>query len=100
MAQRNLHANGGWLDEVLWVANTDNKDDLRYLDDIIKSNPMVHRKLEIPGEKLWVYSYYKIWQRLERGKYYVKIDDDIVSLGIPNSTKSGKPVNKSSQDLC
>lgn len=91
-----MHANGGWLDEVLWVANTDNKDDLRYLDDIIKSNPAVHRKLEIPGEKLWVYSYYKIWQRLERGKYYVKIDDDIVSLGISNSTKSGKPVNKSS----
>ncbi|KAJ6436314.1 retrovirus polyprotein [Purpureocillium lavendulum] len=63
--------------EIPWVVNTDNADDLGYLDEIIKSNPAVRRKLVIPGEKLWVYSYYKAWQRLDRGKYYVKIDDDI-----------------------
>ncbi|PWI64411.1 hypothetical protein PCL_10479 [Purpureocillium lilacinum] len=76
--ERNLHENGGWLDEVLWVVNTDNADDLRYLDEIIESSPTVHRKLVIPGEKLWVYSYFKAWQRLDRGKYYVKVDDDIL----------------------
>ncbi len=72
--------NGGWLDEVLWVVNTDNEGDLSYLNEIIESNPAVHRKLVIPGDKLWVYSYYKAWQRLDRGKYYVKVDDDIVGL--------------------
>ena len=76
--QRNLVDHGGWLDEVLWVANTEDEDDLRLLDDIISSNPSRHKKLIIPGEKLWVYTYYKAWQHLERGKYYVKIDDDIV----------------------
>ncbi|KAJ6440215.1 mitochondrial-processing peptidase subunit alpha protein [Purpureocillium lavendulum] len=76
--ERNLQQNGGWLDEVLWVVNTDKEADLRYLDEIIESNPAVHRKLIIPGDKLWVYSYYKAWQRLDRGKYYVKIDDDIL----------------------
>lgn len=70
--------NGGWLDEVLWVANTDNEEDLQYLDEIIASDPERHKKLVIPGDKLWVYTYFKAWQHLERGKYYVKIDDDIV----------------------
>lgn len=70
--------NGGWLDEVLWVANTENDEDLAYLDEIIASDPERHKKLVIPGDKLWVYTYYKAWQNLERGKYYVKIDDDIV----------------------
>src|SRR5699024_6110864 len=76
--QRNLVDHGGWLDEVLWVANTEDEDDLRLLDDIISSNRSRHKKLTIPGEKLCVYTYYKAWQHLERGKYYVKIDDDIV----------------------
>ncbi|GJN78823.1 hypothetical protein PLIIFM63780_002332 [Purpureocillium lilacinum] len=76
--RRNLVENGGWLDEVLWVVNTDNEGDLSYLNEIIESNPAVHRKLVIPGDKLWVYSYYKAWQRLDRGKYYVKVDDDIL----------------------
>ncbi|KAJ6436701.1 mitochondrial-processing peptidase subunit alpha protein [Purpureocillium lavendulum] len=58
--------------------NTSNEDDLRYLHEIIERNPAVHRKLLIPGEKLQTYTYYKAWQRLDRGKYYVKIDDDIV----------------------
>ncbi|KAH6881112.1 hypothetical protein B0T10DRAFT_411293 [Thelonectria olida] len=76
--ERNMVDNGGWLDEVLWVVNTNDEDDLRYLDEIIASNPMRYKKLIIPGDKLWVYTYSKAWQHLERGKYYVKIDDDIV----------------------
>ncbi|KAK8912213.1 hypothetical protein VCV18_012704 [Metarhizium anisopliae] len=70
--------NGGWLDEVLWVANTKDEEDLRYLDEIIASDPDRHKKLTIPGDIMWVYTYFKAWQHLERGKYYVKIDDDIV----------------------
>lgn len=77
--QRNLVDNGGWLDEVLWIANTQNEGDLHYLDEIIASNPTRYRKI-IPEKPLSTYTYYKAWQLLERGKYYVKIDDDIVCL--------------------
>lgn len=77
--QRNLVDNGGWLDEVLWVANTQNEGDLDYLDEIIASNPEKYKKI-IPEKPLSTYTYYKAWQLLERGKYYVKIDDDIVCL--------------------
>jgi len=77
--QRNLVDNGGWLDEVLWVANTQNEGDLQYLDEIIASNPAKYKKI-IPEKPLSTYTYYKAWQLLERGKYYVKIDDDIVCL--------------------
>lgn len=70
--------NGGWLDEVVWIANTDDQADLKYLDQLIAGNPRF-KKVRVSQEKLWVYTYYKAWQHLERGKYYVKIDDDIVS---------------------
>jgi len=69
---------GGWIDEVLWVANTDNEEDLRYLDSIQAQDPLRHKILRLPGDKLHIYTYYKAWEHLERGKYYVKIDDDIV----------------------
>ncbi|SPJ75356.1 uncharacterized protein FTOL_05087 [Fusarium torulosum] len=84
--ERNLVDNGGWLDEVLWIANTQNEEDLHYLDEIIASNPAKHKKI-IPEKPLSTYTYYKAWQLLERGKYYVKIDDDIVWIddnAIPN----------------
>ncbi|KAI8661183.1 hypothetical protein NCS55_00987700 [Fusarium keratoplasticum] len=75
--ERNLVDNGGWLDEVLWVVNTKNQDDLFYLDEIVASNPTRH-KLLIPEGHLATYTYWKAWQHLERDKYYVKIDDDIL----------------------
>ncbi|KAM0541680.1 hypothetical protein ACHAPJ_013156 [Fusarium lateritium] len=84
--ERNMVENGGWLDEVLWVVNTDKQEDLRYLDEIIASNPMRHKKV-IPDELLMTYTYKKAWQLLERGKYYVKIDDDVLWIddgAIPN----------------
>ncbi|KAJ3543051.1 hypothetical protein NM208_g3778 [Fusarium decemcellulare] len=84
--ERNLVDNGGWLDEVLWIVNTKNKDDLSFLDEVIASNPKRHKKI-IAQEHLWTYTYWKAWRHLERGKYYVKIDDDILWIdddAIPN----------------
>lgn len=75
--ERNLVENGGWLDEVLWVVNTEQKGDLRYLEEILASNPQRYKKIysdEIAG----TYTYKNIWKKLDRGKYYVKIDDDVV----------------------
>ncbi|KAM0418651.1 hypothetical protein ACHAPT_012454 [Fusarium lateritium] len=74
--QRNLADNGGWLDEILWVANTEDEEDLLYLDEIIASNPTRHKL--VLEEHLGTYTYWKAWRHLERGKYYVKIDDDIL----------------------
>ena len=78
--ERNMVDNGGWLDEVLWVANTDKSDNLRYLEEIIASNPR-YKKIH-PQEIARTYTYKHIWKLLERGKYYVKIDDDVVGLVI------------------
>ncbi|EER43593.1 conserved hypothetical protein [Histoplasma capsulatum H143] len=50
--ERNLADNNGWLDEVLWVVNTENEDDLRYLDEILAQLSR-HRKLDL-GRKVWL----------------------------------------------
>ncbi|KAJ4243824.1 hypothetical protein NW762_014701 [Fusarium torreyae] len=68
---------GGWLDEILWIVNTNKENDLRYLDEIIATNPARHKKV-IPEETLSTPNYWKAWRHLERGKHYVKIDDDIL----------------------
>ncbi|KAH6993193.1 hypothetical protein EDB82DRAFT_545424 [Fusarium venenatum] len=83
--ERNMVDNGGWLDEVLWVVNTDKGDDLRYLEQIIATNPR-YKKIH-PQEMAGTYTYKHIWKLLDRGKYYVKIDDDVVWIdddAIPN----------------
>lgn len=74
--ERNMVDNGGWLDEVLWVVNTDKNDDLRYLEELMASNPR-YKKIH-PDEMVATYTYKHIWKLLDRGKYYVKIDDDVV----------------------
>ncbi|EXA53692.1 hypothetical protein FOVG_01426 [Fusarium oxysporum f. sp. pisi HDV247] len=79
---------GGWLDEVLWVVNTDDKDDLEYLEKIVAQEPQRHKLLYIKGNKLSTNTYYKAWEYLEHGKYYVKIDDDVV---LPNAVLRGPP---------
>ncbi|KAJ1323871.1 hypothetical protein MN608_11126 [Microdochium nivale] len=76
--QANLVENGGWLDEILWIVNTDDKKDLKYLEEITAHNSTLHKKVDFSKDKLGVYTYWKAWQHLDPGKYYVKIDDDIV----------------------
>lgn len=61
--------------------NTDDKKDLKYLEEITAHNSTLHKKVDFSKDKLGVYTYWKAWQHLDPGKYYVKIDDDIVSLG-------------------
>lgn len=56
--QRNLIDNRGSLDEVLWIINTQNEEDLYYLDEITASNPTRYKKI-IPEKHLLMYIYYK-----------------------------------------
>ncbi|OAX82328.1 hypothetical protein ACJ72_03326, partial [Emergomyces africanus] len=75
---RNLVDNNGWLDEVLWVVNTENEDDLKYLHEILASSSR-YKKLDL-GRKVRGPEFRQIWKHLERGKIYVKVDDDVVWL--------------------
>ncbi|ODH13809.1 hypothetical protein ACO22_06883 [Paracoccidioides brasiliensis] len=94
--ERNLVENGGWLDEVLWFANTKNKEDLAYLDEILKRSPR-YKKVPLDRTVGWP-DYAKLWRVVKRGTVYVKIDDDIVWLAddaIPHmvTTKLANPDN-------
>lgn len=73
--ERNLVDNGGWLDAIHWVKNTDKPDDLAYLDEIMASSTR-YKKIEL--EDVGFAGYAHAWSHLERGQMYVKIDDDVV----------------------
>ena len=71
--KRNLVSNGGWLDEVHFVVNTKNEDDINYLEELIKTNDL-YKKITIPS-----LGYNEVWgNAVERNVMYIKIDDDIV----------------------
>jgi hypothetical protein len=71
--RRNLASSGGWLDEVIWGVNTDNAEDLAYLEQVLVATAG-YRKVELKHR-----SYYDLWETsLQRGNIYVKIDDDVV----------------------
>lgn len=80
--QRNLRDNGGLLDQVIFAVNTNNQDDLAYLDDLVALNP--HYSKYVP-DKLHK-KYVGQWAAVsEAESIYVKIDDDVVS---PSSTSN------------
>lgn len=41
--QKNLKSNGGLLDEVRFLVNTDNEYDLAWLDELVSRNPEYRR---------------------------------------------------------
>jgi hypothetical protein len=82
--KRNLVDNGGWLDEVHWVQNTNKKEDLEYLEEILASSPR-YKKIDLSREGVGFVGYANAWGHLERGKLYFKIDDDVVSLTVKTS---------------
>jgi hypothetical protein len=75
--ERNMVDNGGWLDEIVWIKNTDKKDDLVYLDEILASSPR-YSSLSLDG--IGLVGYGLAWKTIKRGTMYVKIDDDVVYL--------------------
>ncbi len=74
LPQRNLVENGGILDEVIFVAKTDNEDDLSYLEQLIQSSDKF--SAEYHNEKGLDFS--QMYSACKRGNIYVKIDDDVV----------------------
>ena len=41
--KNNLVSSGGWLDEVVWGVNTNDTDDLTYLDQLLPTTPAYHK---------------------------------------------------------
>ena len=73
---RNLAANGGWLDAVHFVINTDDQDDLAWIEKRVKK---VRDYKIIPLDEAPGHDYEKLWRRaVQPGHLYVKFDDDLV----------------------
>ncbi len=72
--KRNLASNGGFLDEVHWVVNTDKPEAMQYLDDLLETSD-AYKKITLPS-----LGYNSVWEHaVERDHMYIKIDDDMVS---------------------
>jgi hypothetical protein len=74
--QRNLVRNGGFVDEVIFVVRTDDEADLRFLEELVETNEnySIYTSAEGRGVR-----FADAWNVVNRGKMYIKIDDDVVS---------------------
>ncbi|KAI4289861.1 MAG: hypothetical protein L6R35_000863 [Caloplaca aegaea] len=72
--KQNLLSNGGLLSEIIFLARTDDVDDLAYLDELVESTPGYTRR-DVGGKA----TYGQAWEVVQRGVMYVKVDDDVVS---------------------
>lgn len=73
--KKNLVSNGGFLDEVHWVVNTENLEDIKYLDNLVETSEGF-KKITVP-----TLGYNSIWEHaVEAPHMYIKIDDDMVDL--------------------
>lgn len=71
--KQNLVVNGGWLDEVIWGVNTQDADDLAYLEEVLPTSPS-YRRLDLEDR-----GFVNLWnQSVEYGNIYIKIDDDVI----------------------
>ena len=73
----------------MFLARTDNEEDLRYLDRLVESADGYSRRnlTEYNGDASKV-TYGQAWDVVERGTMYIKIDDDIVSCYLSSCTGS------------
>jgi hypothetical protein len=67
----NLRKNGGILDRIKFAVKTKNKDDLNYLNELIKLYPNDFSKAEFN-------TFASMYDLIENDEYFFKIDDDIV----------------------
>ena len=71
--------NGGLLDEVIFIARTNDVDDLDWLDhQVASTSGYTKRDLIHPSGDSSKVAYGAMWDVVERGTMYIKIDDDVV----------------------
>lgn len=73
--KRNLARNGGFLDEVIWLARTSVEEDLQWLDAQVAAEPAYTRR-DLLFEGI---DYASAYDLAENGTMYIKMDDDLVS---------------------
>ncbi|GME49707.1 uncharacterized protein LTHEOB_5097 [Neofusicoccum parvum] len=73
--QRNLAVNGGFLDEIVFLARTNDTADLAWLDARVAAVPQYQRR-NLTGFEY--HNYTSAWDGIEPGSLYIKIDDDVV----------------------
>ncbi|OKL63469.1 hypothetical protein UA08_01796 [Talaromyces atroroseus] len=73
--RQNLVSSGGWLDEVIWAANTDDVDDLAWLNRVANASNGEYKVVRMEEK-----GYGNVYEAsfTERNAIYVKIDDDVV----------------------
>jgi hypothetical protein len=59
------------------VRNTEQPDDLKYLAEILQSSSR-YKMIDLSEEGTGFVGYANAWGHMERGKLYIKIDDDVV----------------------
>ncbi|KAI1338091.1 hypothetical protein F5Y15DRAFT_407742 [Xylariaceae sp. FL0016] len=74
--QKNLKSHGGYLDEVWFMAHTQDKDDIAWVEGLVLDNP----NYKIVGQGVCEEEKYKcLWEYATDDKtIYIKIDDDII----------------------
>ncbi|KAI0015842.1 hypothetical protein F4780DRAFT_773272 [Xylariomycetidae sp. FL0641] len=74
--QKNLASNGGYLDEVWFMAHTQDPDDMAWVEGLVLENP----SYKIVGQGVCEDKKYRcLWQFATQDKtIYIKIDDDII----------------------
>lgn len=86
--QHNLVTNGGLLNEVIFVARTNDAEDLKWLDHLV-STTSGYSRLNLThssGDSSRV-PYGAVWDNVERGVMYIKIDDDVVRHSFGHAAK-------------
>ncbi|KAF7523003.1 hypothetical protein G7054_g11951 [Neopestalotiopsis clavispora] len=78
--QKNLAVNGGLLDKILFMTNTDDSEDLAWLGDLVDRIPQYEIvPVKRPGDVHGWGGFNIIWESLtDPNTIYLKIDDDIV----------------------
>jgi hypothetical protein len=73
--RQNLVSNGGWLDEVIWAANTDNEEDIAWINTVAANSNGDYKVVRMDQK-----GYGNVYEATftDRKTIYVKIDDDVV----------------------
>ena len=78
--RKSLVSNGGWLDAVHFVINTDDQADIAWIDEVV-AQVEDYKKIELE-EGTNPHKYGAVWaQAVESGPLYIKLDDDLVWMG-------------------